>query len=564
MQRRFIPTALAALSLLAACQANAPPPPPLQGPAAIPDTQPAVDAPLFVGQGAFANPLPETTDIAPSLVTARVDAANSGVVDGPAPLGTAPVAGSAALSLEPPLLWSRAGVTAGCRIEVQPRGTTNCLAALDTSTMTVTARWAPPGQSLNAATAVLDSQGRVVVTTMQGHLFVLSRPGGTGGSFQVVRDIDLSGHLGPGQVLAFAVADADGDLWFSTGATSVAGTPATDTTVGYVTTSDQVVSAPLAGELVSTAPAVNGEDVYLATAPSGPAAPEPTTADEGAVYDLTATGTAVQTRWREPYDAGTSIKPGAEMRGTGAPIVLLGSQYVAVTDNADSQEHLLVFLQGAVPAAVPATTSTSSTTGARASGAATNGGGGAGADPRLVCQVDLFSAGTSAVTTAPIGYSAGGTTSVVVANGYGTPPAPVTPSTAGSGAASDSAIQNGPANSLNAMPGGVQRIDVLANGSGCQTVWSAPVRLQSAPVLATTAGLLYGYTQDPVRAATGIYVWYFAGIDFRSGNVLWQQRAGAGATKNDAGLPTEVGTDGVLYQLLPLGLVWMHDVNEQP
>jgi hypothetical protein len=114
------------------------------------------------------------------------------------------------------------------------------------------------------------------------------------------------------------------------------------------------------------------------------------------------------------------------------------------------------------------------------------------------------------------------------------------------------------------MPGGLARIDVLANASGCQTVWSAPLRLQSAPILSPTAGLLYGYTEDPARAATGIYVWYFAGIDFRGGNVVWQQRAGAGATKNDAGLPTAVGSDGVLYQLLPLGLVWMHDVTQQP
>jgi hypothetical protein len=173
-------------------------------------------------------------------------------------------------------------------------------------------------------------------------------------------------------------------------------------------------------------------------------------------------------------------------------------------------------------------------------------------DPRLVCTVALFRPGASAVTTAAIGYSSGTTNSVIVTNGYDTPP-PLA-----------SSSDDGPGNNMNQMPGGVSRVDVLPDGSGCRTQWTTPLRLKTAPILSTTTGLIYGYTQDPVRAATGTYVWYFVAMDDATGRVVWQQRTGAGSTKNDNGEPTILGADGVLYQAVPLGLVWMRDVSQQP
>jgi hypothetical protein len=170
--------------------------------------------------------------------------------------------------------------------------------------------------------------------------------------------------------------------------------------------------------------------------------------------------------------------------------------------------------------------------------------------------VALFSPGASAVNAAPIGYSSGDSptdaNSVIVVNGYNAPAALTSPT------------DGGAANNINQMAPGVARIDVLPDGSGCQTRWTAPVRMKTAPVLSTTTGLVYGYTEDEARAAAGSYVWYFVAVDYRNGRVVWRQRAGAGSTKNDNRQPTMVGANGVLYQTLPLGLEWMRDVAQRP
>lgn len=542
-RRSLIPATVAVL-LAVACQGSAsrPPQPVSAGPPPIPDAQPAVDAPLFVGQNAFAVPLSDQADFAPLVATGRADGGNTGVVDGPAPLGRAPVTGSAAVPLQAPLLWGRRGLTAGCQFTVAPGLTKPCLAAVDTATVTVTSRWLPPGQDLNLSTAVIDDSDRILVTTGQRHLFVVTRPDTDGGVFRVARDIDLNGHLSDSQGLLAAVSDSSGNLWFVSGGPPPSGQAATDTTVGYVTPEDQVVTVTLSSQRVEAAPAVDQGNVYLATAPAG-AADGP--GAEGLVYDLTAVGGQVQVLWRAAYDAGSGTKPGGTTRGTASPVVLLGSQYLAVTDNADAQAHLLVFLRGPLPGSPARPSGSAPAPTAGSSGAAVG-------DPRVVCSVALFTPGASAVTSAPVGYSSADATSVVVANGFNAPPPLASPA------------DGGPANDINQMAAGVTRVDVLADGSGCRTQWTTPLRLKTAPVLSVMTGLLYGYTQDEARAAAGTYVWYFAALDFRSGRVVWQQRVGAGSTKNDNRQPTVIGTNGVLYQCLPLGLVWMRDVAQRP
>jgi hypothetical protein len=569
------------------------------GPPAIPDAQSAVDAPLFVGQSTFPAPLSAQIDFTPRLATARADGGNSGAIDGPAPLGRAPVTGSAAVAIRAPLLWGRrGGLTAGCQIELAPGLTKSCLAAVDASTLTVQARWSPPGQDLNLATALVDDADRIIVTTQQRHLFVVSRPDSDGGQFRVLRDIDLNGHLADGQGLLASVVDGSGNLWFASGGAPPSGEAplgeapplrgaATNTVVGYVTSDDQVVTTTLADQRAETTLAVDQRDVYLATSPAGSA---DKAGARGAVYDFTSATGQIETVWRESYDAGSAAKPGATTRGTGAPVVLLGGQYLAVTDNADGQSHLLIYLRGALAAegahgasgsttstalgaAAPGTNPASSTTGPAQSGplptgptstgastttpaAGTQSGTGTAGDPRLVCSVALFSPGASAITSAPIGYSSGDSpsdvNSVIVVNGYDAPPPLSSPS------------DGGPANNINQMAPGVARIDVLPDGSGCQTEWTVPLRIKAGPVLSTATGLVYGYTQDEARAAAGSYVWYFVAIDYRNGRVVWHQRTGAGSTKNDNRQPTVLGANGVLYQTLPLGLVWMRDVAQRP
>lgn len=508
------------------------------------------------------------------LATARADGGNSGVSDGPAPLGRAPVTGSAAVALLPPLLWGRGGLVAGCHIELVPGLTKSCLAAVDTSNLTVEARWLPPGQDINVATAVLDDSQQVVVTTAQGHLFVVARPDGNDPSFRVDRDVDLGAHLGAGQGLLAAVVDTGGNLWFVSGGPPPSGAPSPDTTVGYVTPDDQVVTAVLANQRVETGLAVDQGTVYLATAPAGTADHANAT---GEVSALTAAPGQVSLAWQQPYDAGSGIKPGGLTRGSASPVMLLGRQYLAITDNADDQAHLLVFLRGALPAlpVAASTTSTTPTSTSRApsttqlptttlptttlaTGALTTttspAGGSAAANPdrRLVCSVGLFTPGASAVTTAPIAYSAVDAASVIVADGLNTPPPVV------------GAPDGGPANDLGPMTPGVTRVDVALDATSCTTVWTTPLRVHSGLVASSTTGLVYGYTQDVTRAAAGSYIWYFVAIDYRTGRIVWRQRAGAGSTKNDNRRPLFLGANGVLYQTVPLGLEWMRDVAQRP
>jgi len=555
---------LALLLTAAACQRAAPipPKPAVPGPPAIPDTQPAVNDSLFVGQTAFAAPLAAETDFTPSLATVRADGANSGVVDGPAPLGQAPVTGSDEVPLLAPLLGDANGdLIAGCRVSLDPGLVKNCLAAVNPATLSVEARWVPPEQDLNLASAVIEGGQRILIGTAQGQLFEVEPPNGGDSTFRVDRQIDLGAHLGAGQGLQAVVADSDGNLWFASGGPDK-GPTATDTTIGYVTPNGQVVLTTLADQEVDGRLAVDQEDVYVATSPStspstspdGTAPPAPA----GRIFDLTANNGQVQTAWQETYDAGDSVKPGATTEVSGSGVVLLGSQYLAVTDNAATEDDLLVFRRGPLPEAGghgAATTTPSTGVGATTTSTSVTPEATTPlvpADPRLVCSVGLFTPGASAVTTTPIGYSSGDINSVIVTNGYDTPPPLASP------------YDDGPGNNMDPMPGGLTRVDVLAGGSGCRTQWTTPVRFKTAPVLSTATGLIYGYTQDPARAATGTYVWYFEAVDYGTGRVIWEQRAGAGSTKNDDGDATIDGADGVLYQTVPLGLVWMRDVTQQP
>jgi hypothetical protein len=553
--------AVTAAWALAACQGRiVPPAPPVaSGPPSIPDAQSAVDAPLFVGQNAFPAPLSHQTTFTPALVTGRGDGGNSGAGDGTAPLGRGPVVNSAAIAIAPPLLWGRHGLITGCHIDLGAGVIKDCLAEVDASSLTILARWTAPGQDLNLATAIVDDGGRVIVTTRQRHLIVVALPDDNGPSFRVVRDIDLGSHLADSQSLLAAVADDSGNVWFVSGGSSapgVATTAATSTTVGYVTADDAVVTTTLDDQRAETAPATDQGNLYLATAPAGGADHAGAT---GYVYGLTAADGRVAKLWQQPYDAGSGVKAGGTNRGTASPVMLLGRQYLAITDNADDRAHLLVFVRGALPAPgagstpSPSTSLSGSTTSSTASPLTTTTTPAAiVTDPRLVCTVALFTAGASAVTAAPIGYSAADAASVIVANGANTPPPLANPA------------DDGPANNMAPMASGLARVDVALDGTGCGTAWTVPLRIKTGPVLSTATGLVYGYTQDEGRAAAGRYIWYFVAVDYRSGRIVWRQRSGAGGTKNDNRQLLVLGANGVLYQTLPLGLVWMRDVAQRP
>ena len=53
----------------------------------------------------------------------------------------------------------------------------------------------------------------------------------------------------------------------------------------------------------------------------------------------------IRALWNATYAAGSSPKPGGFARGSGTTPKLLGTKYLAITDNADSQIRLLIYHQ---------------------------------------------------------------------------------------------------------------------------------------------------------------------------------------------------------------------------
>ncbi|WP_125262435.1 hypothetical protein [Streptomyces alboflavus] len=215
--------------------------------------------------------------------------------------------------------------------------------------------------------------------------------------------------------------------------------------------------------------------------------------------------------WRQTYDRGTGTKPGSVNQGSGTTPDLFGTDedYVAITDNADDRMHVLVYRRDPdVPE-----------------------------DRRLVCEVPVFGSGASTTDNSLISHG----DSLVVENNYGYEN--ITSLTFG-----------------RSVVGGVSRIDVRADGSGCDTVWESPVRSPSTvPKLSTTNGLLYFYTKEPHRL--GIDAWYLTAVDFRTGEPRWKRLTGTGVAYDNNWAPVTLGPDGTAYVGVFNGLVAVRDAS---
>ncbi|MGW7066143.1 hypothetical protein ACWGII_01315 [Streptomyces sp. NPDC054855] len=108
--------------------------------------------------------------------------------------------------------------------------------------------------------------------------------------------------------------------------------------------------------------------------------------------------------------------------------------------------------------------------------------------------------------------------------------------------------------------GGVSRIDVREDGSGCDTVWESDVRAPSnVPKLSTANGLLYFYTKEP--NSLGVDAWYLTAVDFRTGETKWKRLAGTGIAYDNNWAPVTLGPDGTAYVGVFNGLVAVRDTE---
>ena len=208
-------------------------------------------------------------------------------------------------------------------------------------------------------------------------------------------------------------------------------------------------------------------------------------------------------RWRHAYELSW---------GTGSTPTFFGptdgADYVAVVDNAEPQVHLLVLHAE---------------------------GDDAG---QLVCSSTVLGDGGPGSENSPIGAGR----SVVVASTYGYP-YPRLPADAG------------PAQPETApFVGGMTRVDVRADGSGCDTVWDTAVASVAVPKLSTADDTIITVTRsaaaDPSAASepAGSPLQYASTvIDAADGSVLSSQPLPAGMS-DPLQLAGTIAPDEVLYQ----------------
>jgi hypothetical protein len=211
--------------------------------------------------------------------------------------------------------------------------------------------------------------------------------------------------------------------------------------------------------------------------------------------------------WQATYPNSGIVKPSQVNAGSGTTPTIMTGGYVAITDNADPM-NVVVYL-----------------TAERLRG-----------KPRVVCEVPVFNQGASATENSLIGSG----NALLVENNYGYQD-PFGPN---SGAVTEP---------------GFARVDVNPDGSGCQKVWTNhDARAPSVvPKLSATTGLIYTYTRPP--DPSGAQGYYWTAIDFRTGQTVWNQFAGAGLQYNNNYAGLALGPDGTAYLGVTGGIVALRD-----
>ncbi len=209
-------------------------------------------------------------------------------------------------------------------------------------------------------------------------------------------------------------------------------------------------------------------------------------------------------QWRERYDRGSAPKRGTMGHGSGTTPTLVGDDYVAITDNADGQVHVMVYAQGARPGS------------------------------QQVCKQGVFPAdkGASENSLAVVGRS------LIVENNFG---------------------YHGPKNVPNAEPG-MARVNILGDQKGCELAWenltiSSP---SAVPKVSLANGLVYVYTRDEDNPSD-LHAWYFTAIDAETGEVVYKQLTGVGWLFNNHYGSISISPDGSAYVGIMGGLVKIQD-----
>jgi len=221
-----------------------------------------------------------------------------------------------------------------------------------------------------------------------------------------------------------------------------------------------------------------------------------------------------RTVWKETYLRSNRYRYGNINNGSGSTPTLMddarGRKYVAITDAGDDRTGLVVYRREA-----------------NVSG------------PRQICRIPLFGKDASAVEISPIGWGR----SIVVKNDSGY----------------RSAFHG---TSEAAIAGGIMRVDIREDDSGCDVVWTAPERVPAVVGKLSTNGLLYFYTFE--QQADGDNAWYFLALDFVTGKPVFKEFIGLGQRFDINWGSPAIAKDGTVYLGILEGILAIADARHGP
>ncbi|MGI9287599.1 MAG: hypothetical protein ACR2P1_19600 [Pseudomonadales bacterium] len=210
--------------------------------------------------------------------------------------------------------------------------------------------------------------------------------------------------------------------------------------------------------------------------------------------------------WREEYDRGTSRKVGTINQGSGTTPTLIGDRYVTVTDNADGRINLVVYHRPQEHKG-----------------------------PREVCAVPLFDDNHSVTDNSMIAFNR----SIMLENNAGY----------------TSAYEQ---ENWDKAAGGIMRIDIREDASGCDVVWRSEEHSSSVvPKFSAQNGLAYFYTFE--RQSDDQIAWYLTALDYETGKTQFKVLTGTGPSFDNNWAPLTLAPDGTAYVGTSKGLVAIWD-----
>jgi hypothetical protein len=324
----------------------------------------------------------------------------------------------------------------------------------------------------------LDDRDRAIVPTTTRHVFVVDV--GDASAPRVVRDLDLSGAVREGDSILSALPDWAGRLWFVS----------RQGVVGWAGMASGAVHARALGEPIGNSFAVDEHNgVYVVS--------------DRRLYRFEATRAGFRTVWRAGYANVGTTKPGQTQAGSGTTPTLIGRRFVAITDNADPMNVLVLRRDRRMRG------------------------------PRRVCRVPVFAKGASATDQSLIATPS----LIVVENNFG---------------------YSGPAATEQGKTSSPGLTAIRMRPGRCRTLWRSRETAPSVvPKLSVGAGLVYTYTKD--ARADGKDPWWFTAIDARDGRTRFKVRTGEGLGFNNNYAPVTIGPDGSAYVGVLGGIVRVAD-----